>query len=210
MPNNADGNPSPEREGGCILTYTGRVIYPIDPRADEIDIYDIAHALANLCRYTGHVESFYSVAQHSVLVSEAAQDRLARPHETHQMAQMGLEGLLHDASEAYLGDVARPVKNNSDVGALYHDAEDRLMHVISEKYGTTWPIPAIVEWADHLLLRTEQRDLMPYPNELYSLDEYEMLEKTIHPWSPEEAEIEFIDRFKELTLEGAGLGLSQV
>lgn len=208
MASNADGNPEPERKGGCILTYTGATIYPLDPREDEVNIYDIAHALANICRYTGHVSSFYSVAQHSVLVSEACEDRVARPHEQEETKQMALEGLMHDASEAYLGDVARPIKQNSYVGTLYTKAEDRLMAIIADKYGTTWPVPEIVKWADQLLLRTEQRDLMPYPNDLYNLDEHEKLDKIITPWSPEEAEIEFIDRYKELALADKRVGLS--
>lgn len=197
MASNADGNPEPDRKGGCILTYTGKVIYPLDPREDEVDIYDIAHALANICRYTGHVESYYSVAEHSVRVSELCEERTARAHDS-ATTQAALEGLLHDASEAYLGDVARPIKQSSYVGKLYGSAEDRLMKLIAEKYGTTWPVTELVGWADHVLLRTEQRDLMPYPNELYNLDEYEMLETNIEPWTPEEAEIEFLDRYKEL------------
>lgn len=207
MPSNADGTPEPDRKGGCILTYTGRTIYPLDPRSEEIDLHDIAHALANICRYTGHVESYYSVAEHSVRVSELCEERVARPYspDTYQMA---LEGLMHDASEAYLGDVARPIKQASYVGKLYGKAEDRLMEIIAEKYGTTWPIPDVVAWADNVLLRTEQRDLMPYPNELYTLEQYEMLPNTISPWSPEEAEIEFLDRYHELAHQR--LGFSQV
>lgn len=207
--NNADGNPEADRKGGCILTYTGRVIYPLDPRPEEIDIYDIAHALANICRYTGHVERYYSVAEHSVRVSEWAEETVARAH-SNETAQMALEGLMHDASEAYLGDVARPIKQSSYVGKLYSKAEDRLMEIIAEKYGTSWPIPALIAEGDHVLLRTEQRDLMPYPNPLYTLDEYEniMLENPIDPWTSEEAEIEFLDRFKELTLAHSRVGLS--
>jgi hypothetical protein len=121
---------------------------------------------------------------------------------------MALEGLMHDASEAYLGDVARPIKKASYVGKLYEKAEDRLMAIIAEKFGTTWPMADVVAWADNVLLRTEQRDLMPYPNDLYTLEQYEMLPDIINPWTPEEAEIEFLDRYHELAQRR--LGLSQV
>ena len=207
---NPMGDPVKGRKGGCILTYTGKVVFPFDPRPDEIDFYDIAHALSCISRFTGHTESIYTVAQHSVIVSEECQNRLARPHKTDVMRQVGLDGLMHDASEAYLGDLAGPSKRNSTVGNHFRKAEDTMMQTIAPIFGVTWPKPELVDFVDKLVTRTEQRDLMPYPNELYSLDGLEMLEKEIVPWSPEEAEIEFIDRFKELSLEGAGVGLSQV
>src|SRR5271165_7548492 len=86
------------RKGDWIQTYTGRVMYPLDPRPEEINIIDIAHALSNLCRFTGHVRTFYSVAEHSVRVSQHCDPKDA------------LWGLLHDASEAYLADMSRPMK----------------------------------------------------------------------------------------------------
>ena len=81
-----------------MVTYTGKEFYPLDPNPADIDIKDIAHALSNCCRFAGHIKSFYSVAQHSVIVSELCEPENA------------LAGLLHDASEAYLSDIARPVK----------------------------------------------------------------------------------------------------
>lgn len=174
-----------------ILTYTGKCIDPLAASEDDITIEDIAHATANLCRYTGHVRSFYSVAEHSVRVSELLE---AREFDT----KVQLNGLMHDASEAYLGDVARPVKDNSTVGALYREAEDVLMELISQKYGLTWPLSEEIGWADYVLLRTEQRDLMPYPNDLYTLEEYEMLDEEIKPWQPDQAEAEFLYRYKSL------------
>src|SRR4051812_30250690 len=85
-----------ERVGNWMQTFTGRQFWPVDPRADEIAIEDIARALAMTCRFGGHVRFHYSVAQHSFLVSLVCSPEHA------------LWGLLHDASEAYLGDVVWP------------------------------------------------------------------------------------------------------
>jgi hypothetical protein len=117
---------------------------------------------------------------------------------------MAYEGLLHDASEAFIGDVARPIKASGEVGVLYGAAEDRLMEIIAEKFHVTWPMLGDVKWADNVLLRTEQRDLMP-PTNLYDLSREEMVDEKIRPWQPHEAEGEFIDRYNDLT---ARLGLS--
>jgi hypothetical protein len=82
--------------GPYIVTYTGRRFHFLDPKIDEISIEDIAHALSNVCRFTGHTKRFYSVAEHSCLVSALCDNRL--------------EGLLHDASEAYMSDLSSPLK----------------------------------------------------------------------------------------------------
>src|SRR4051812_43149736 len=81
---------------GRIITHTGKWFNVLDPNPDEVDIEDIAHALALQCRFTGHTDEFYSVAQHSVLVAN------------HCPSEYGIYGLLHDGSEAYLSDIARP------------------------------------------------------------------------------------------------------
>lgn len=86
-----------KRRGDWMMTYSGRAFWPLDPRADEIDPLDIAHALSMLCRYGGHVRRFYSVAEHCVLMSHA----VAPEH--------ALWALLHDATEAYMVDLPRPI-----------------------------------------------------------------------------------------------------
>ncbi len=139
------------RVGDWILTYTGVEFYPLDPRPEEIHIEDIAHALSMQCRYTGHVRAFYSVAEHSIRVAE-----ICPP-------EWKLWGLLHDASEAYLVDLPRPLKRHSEIGRLYRETEDRLMIAICERFGLTWqnPAPEPVERADRGMLWIEARDLMP-------------------------------------------------
>jgi hypothetical protein len=131
-----------------IQTYSGGQFWPLDPRAEEVEIADIAHALSNMCRFTGHVKEFYSVAQHSVLVAELVP------------TEHKLWALLHDASEAYLHDLPRPLKRSQPFGALYKGHEARLMEVICEKFGLPAEEPPCVKDADTRLLMTERRDLM--------------------------------------------------
>ncbi len=140
-----------ERKGDWIQTYTGVEFYPLDPRPEEIRIADIAHALSMQCRYTGHVRSFYSVAEHSFRVAEMCPPEYA------------LWGLLHDAAEAYLVDLPRPIKRHSEIGRLYREAEDRIMIAVCERFGLTWqdPMPDPVERADKAMLWVESQALMP-------------------------------------------------
>ena len=108
----------------CIRTYTGIMFDPLAPDPDLIDLVDIAHALSLLCRANGHFRTFYSVAQHSVNCMEEAR---ARGHSR----RVQLACLLHDASEAYLSDVTRPVKQELP---RYLEIEEPLQNVIWEKY----------------------------------------------------------------------------
>lgn len=136
------------RYGDWMQTFSGQAFYPLDPRPADIMIEDIAHALGNLCRFNGHCTDFYSVAQHSVMVASLVQDRLA------------MTALLHDASEAYLSDMPRPLKRGSEIGRLYRDAEYRMERTIAARFGLVFPWPAPVREADERMLATECRDLM--------------------------------------------------
>jgi hypothetical protein len=110
-------------------------MYPLNPRVDDVCVDDIAHALAMQTRFTGHCRRFYSVAQHSVHVSHVCDRRDA------------LWGLLHDASEAYLSDVSRPVKRLPEMSE-YRSAEQRLLAVICERFGLPEAEPPSVKRAD--------------------------------------------------------------
>lgn len=172
---------------GGIVTYSGHWIEPLNPDPDDIYIEDIAHALSNQCRFTGHVKTYYSVAEHSVRVSWVLAEK--GYSKATQWA-----GLLHDASEAYLSDIARPVKRSPEISRFYDAAEERLMEVIASKFEFTWPMQKAVKWADDVLLRTEQRDLMRdgrIPGSTY-------LDITIEPWSPAEAEERFLNDYEWL------------
>lgn len=126
-----------------IKTFSGR-IDPLNPVVDEINIEDIAHALSRQCRYNGHCVGFISVARHSIWVAS----RL----ETQGFDEVTqLTGLLHDAAEAYLGDLVRPIKN-SDFGIEYLKVEAILEAVIAEKFTIPWPFPEAVREADDYVL----------------------------------------------------------
>ena len=132
-----------------ILTNSGKHFDLLDPQPDMIDIMDIAHGLANECRFAGQCVAFYSVAQHSVAASKIVAPEFA------------LEALLHDASEAYLKDIPSPLK------ALlpdYKKIEERLEGVIRARYGLPEAQSAAVTDADRIMLATERRDLMPKDN----------------------------------------------
>ena len=137
------------RKGDWQQTYTGKQVWPLDPRPEEIDITDIAWALSNQCRFLGHTSRFYSVAEHSIWVS------LYCP-------EYPLEGLLHDSSEAYLSDVPKPVKPFLNG---FREIEDNLLQVIFKKYDLKWPIPKEVGRIDIAILKDEQQQLMPFPPE---------------------------------------------
>lgn len=178
-----------ERKGDWIQTYTGKIFWPLDPRPEEVDIEDIAHALSFLCRFGGHTEKFYSVAEHSVRLSYIVpqKDRLW--------------GLLHDASEAYLVDLPRPLKYHSAMGALYRGIEEQLMNAICERFGLSPTMPQTVFNADVVMLITEKRDLLKIPP---PLKEYELmanpLEDVIIPTdSFDVANLAFLDRFDVLS-----------
>ena len=136
-----------EYEGHWIETYTGRKFHFLAPRVEEIDIRDIAHALSLTCRYGGHCRVFYSVAEHSIRVAEIV------PEECKLLA------LLHDAAEAYLVDLPRPIKH---ILSDYKGIEDATTSIIWRKFVGDWT--AIQEYtikqADNVLIATEARDLM--------------------------------------------------
>jgi uncharacterized protein len=169
-----------------IQTYSGRVFWPLDPKAEEMDIEDIAHSLSHQCRFSGHAKVFYSVANHSILVSEKCKPENA------------LWGLLHDASEAYLVDVPRPIKHASRLGSEYRRIEKLVMQVVCEKYGLPVEEPPDVREADNLLLSWEQRDLMaPPPIPWHTTVPVPFIEK-IKPLTPEESKKLFLKRFHKL------------
>lgn len=172
-----------------IQTFTGKQFWPLDPRIDDICIEDIAHALSNLCRYGGHTRDFYSVAQHCVLVSRVVSEEEA------------LRGLLHDASEAYLVDLPRPIKHVASMNG-YRDAEARLERMIYRKFGINTPDPECIKLADSQLLRTEQRDLMKEPPAAWTDYGVEPLPEKITPWRPWNAKLAYLNRFRELTGNG--------
>lgn len=128
-----------------IQTYTGIKFDLLDPQPEMINILDIAHSLSNICRFTGHCKHFYSVAQHSVFVS-----RLVPP-------DLAIQGLLHDATEAYVSDMAGPLKAEL---SEYRKIEDKIWTVIARAFNLPEKLDPAVKRADGIMLVTERRDLM--------------------------------------------------
>jgi hypothetical protein len=185
--------------GTYMVTYTGKLFYPLQPNIDDIEIKDIAQALSNCCRYAGHVSSFYSVSQHSVLVSY-----LCEP-------QNALCGLLHDASEAYLSDIVRPIKYTESMEG-YRDIEAGLEKAISEKYSLPYPLPKDVKYADDMVLIAEGYQLFkPVPVWVFDRLKAAGLEKPLVTldgcWVPAVAKAKFMMRFMELN--GVKLGIPE-
>lgn len=136
-----------ERKGDWILTFTGRRFYPLDPRPEDICIEDIAHALAQVNRFGGHAAFPYSVAQHSVLCS------------AHVAPRYAFEALMHDATEAYLGDVPRPTKR---MLPAYQEMEDNLWRkAIAPRFGLPQVMSQQVKIIDNQMLVTEAKAIMP-------------------------------------------------
>src|SRR5664279_1420110 len=98
----------------------------MNPDPDALDIEEIAHALSMICRFTGHVREFYSVAQHCTIVSDLGP------------ACYAFTGLMHDATEAYVGDVAKPLKN---MLPAYSVIEERVAQAIATRFGVINPLP---------------------------------------------------------------------
>jgi uncharacterized protein len=167
--------------GAWVQTYSGRCFPILHPTADDVDIEDIAHALSNLCRFAGHTKEFYSVAQHSVLVSKHVPDEFA------------LQALLHDAPEAYIVDLPRPLKHSGMVDG-YKVIEDRVWAAIAEHFFLFEDLDPRVKLADNRALFTEQRDLIGKQAKPWS-DQLEPYPDTIIPMTPKEAKSQFLGRY---------------
>lgn len=169
--------------GAWMQTFTGRQFYPLDPRPEDIDVRDIAHALSLICRYGGHTIRFYSVAEHCVLMSQAVAPEYA------------LAALLHDATEAYVGDMVRPLKHHmSD----YCKVEDRVAWAISERFGLHPHMPAEVKDADNRILLDERAALFSGVPAAWSVDGMEPLGVPISGLSPQDAEAMYLALLAEL------------
>src|SRR5271166_1558879 len=177
--------------GGWIETNTGRRFYPLNPRAEDVDIVDIAHALAYQCRYGGHARFHYSVVQHSVLLADYAFKAL--PTWPSDCAEHdGLIMLMHDCAEAYLSDMPRPIKY---VMPQYLEIEKRLEEFLFPLFGLPYPLPAWAKALDSRIINDERPKLMTHNNNPWSTDGLEPLGVKIRRWSPRRAKWEFLRRF---------------
>lgn len=187
-----------ERRGSWQQTFTGRQAWALDMRPEDIDVRDIAHALALQCRFAGHCRQPYSVAEHSVRVSLFVETGLVRQYpKAHTQNRRGaLAALLHDASEAYCVDVPRPLKPYLDG---YKSIEAGVMLAVEAWAGLFAGMCSerLIKHADEVLLATEARDLMCAPPAPWNLGA-DPLPETIEPWGWERAEREFLARYEAL------------
>lgn len=166
-----------------IQMYSGRYFDFLDVENNEIEIEDVAHALANNCRFGGHCDPFYSIAEHSVRASYVTSPEHA------------YAALMHDSSEAVLQDMPTPIKR---ILRDYQLLEERVERFMGLRFGYEVPLHAEVKRADVIMLATEKRDLKPNSDHWAMLDGVPTLPEKIEPWSPMEARERFLARYEEL------------
>lgn len=165
----------------CITTRSGRQVSLLDPQYSQIDIGDISHGLAYQCRFNGQTSRFYSIAQHSLMVASILPDHLK------------LAGLLHDAAEAYVGDVVQPLKV---LLPEYQAIENRFTQEIGLRFNVNLDHHAEVKHADLIALATEKRDLLPRERcDWDLLKGIRPLDRLTLPMTPEQSEEAFMRTF---------------
>lgn len=169
-----------------ISTVSGRQFHFGDHQrmVEAIDIVDIAHALGNLCRFTGQCKQFYSVAEHSVHVSRIVPDDLA------------LVGLLHDATEAYCADLAKPLKR---LVPDYCAVEEAIWQAVAERFDLPTTMPEFIKRADMAMLKLEVDHLLPHHCATELNLPGEPADVGLHYWNPMYAKFMFLERYQELT-----------
>lgn len=174
------------RGDGWFVTRSGNKFFPLAPKPEEILIEDIAFALSNVCRFGGHVQ-FTSVAEHSCMVHDFCPPALK------------FLGLMHDATEAYLGDCVRPLKQQM---LEYKAAECSLWKIIAEKFSLPEIMPPKIKEVDNRVLLTERNSLMPAgenTRDWYWDSFLKPYDYRVNCWPPIVAEREFMKRYNELT-----------
>lgn len=183
--------------GPWLQTHSGLRYYPLAPRSEDVFLGDIAHSLSQICRYGGHSQHHYSVAQHSVLVSEEVFSAAALP------------ALLHDAAEAYVGDWPRPLKHPGSfdprgeaAAAWYRDVEERNMVAVYTAFGI--PLPLTDDVADEIarvdtqILLDEADAVMGGQAFPWGIQGEPLGIPRIYPYASGVAETVFLARFRQL------------
>lgn len=185
-----------------IHTASGRIVAPLNLTPDQVDIETIAHHLACQARFLGatrhardHGRIFYSVAEHSIYTSIVVEEVLGRP-------DLALDALLHDASEAYTGDLIRPLKYSAFLREPYARIEARVERVIAEKFGLAYPMDALVKRADDAICAHELRTIVIGGTLGPGLEDMPTLDIEIEMMGPRSARNAFLARFEELTARG--------
>ena len=175
-----------------IETVSGIKFEFTNPKPEQFDIKDIAHALAMNCRYTGHSNVFYSVAEHSWQMARMLSNL---PKEV----QLG--ALLHDASEAYITDIASPIKQHLPD---YQMMEDNILSALFDKYGLEYPMHPAIKVADRAMLSIEAHYLLPSQGNDWGMwkeinrPKIDVVYRPIG-MEPRQAKANFLDKYYELT-----------
>lgn len=168
-----------------LRTYLGGSFEPFNPKPVSIEIEDIAHSLSMQCRWNGHIDEFYSVAQHCLLTSYLVDDKYM------------LEALMHDATEAYIGDVPSPVKAGLPE---YIHTEDKIWKAIARKFKMREVLPKEIKDADVYMMKLEKKVLVrDYEDGFHDDVENLKIRLDIKPMGPKMAKQQFMERFHELT-----------
>jgi uncharacterized protein len=168
-----------------ILLVSGEYFNFLEPEKNVFGILEIGHGLSHVCRFGGQCTPFYSVAQHSVIVSYIVAPEFA------------MDALMHDASEAFIGDMTRPLKK---LIPAYKEIEANIDRDMARRFGLRYPMHPEVAWADLVALATEQRDLMPpHDDEWAVLKGIQPLPEKIVALPPDEARALFYRRYQELS-----------
>ena len=166
-----------------MQTFTGRAFYPLSLDRNDINRYDIAHSLSMQCRYNGHTSRFYSVAEHSVLMSQWVPEEDA------------LWALLHDAPEAYIGDMIRPLKKHIPE---FRKIDEQIMGAICDKFDLPFEMPDSVKEADNRIIENERRELLGKEPLPWTVHGAPLPGIEITGWLPKEAEEKYMSRLDEL------------
>ena len=166
--------------GAFITTNSGVRFFVDECNIKDVPIQDIAHALSQNCRFNGHLADFYSVAEHSVIVSYLVPSRYA------------MTALLHDVSEAFVPDMPRPFK---PLITGFEEYEDRIQEAVAACYGTVYPLPEEVKYIDKNIVRDEAEAFYPDPPDWIEFYESVAAPLFFNAWSPKVAKAEFLDRF---------------
>ena len=188
-----------QRIGDWICTYTLKQFYPLDPRPEDVTIEDIAHSLSQVCRYGGHTRYHYFVAQHSVYVAQAVKSWGG------SILDQFL-ALVHDASEAYLVDVPRPIKNDLKG---YKEMEKKVQDIILERFGLGGTVePQMVKDADMSVFAVEAKSLFSNVDNWKGLNQFKPCKTIVSKMTCEAAESEFLNLYNQLVAELKASGIN--
>ena len=179
-----------------ITTFSGQRFDFTKFEPDTVRITDIAHSLAHLCRYNGHTQKFYSVAEHSCLIHDWVLQEYGSDHNPDHRStiqQHARTALFHDAAEAYVGDMVKPLKPQFPD---YHEYSLRLQQEICYVLRIGWPFPDIVKEADRRIQRDEIEKF--WPQGTARTFDFKALGVLIEGWGPRVAEMEFIYRARQV------------